>query len=201
MKKGRFIVLEGGVGCGKTTQFEKLKKRFPCWKFYREPGGTPFGEKIRDAVQGIHNYKVNPYASVLAYSSSRANLVREVIIPQLTKGKTVVLDRYWFSTYAYQGSDGISEKTVEKLNVIATGGLLPDLVLHYDLNPKIGLQRKAGQKDLDRYDVKDIVFHQEVRKRYLALSKKYSKIWRIIDASKSIEEVFKESLKWIKSLS
>lgn len=193
-------MLEGGVGCGKTTQFERLKKHFPNWKFYREPGGTAFGEKVRDAVQGLHKYKVNPHASVLAYSSCRANLIREIIAPLLKKGKTVVLDRYWFSTYAYQGSDGISEKVVHDLNEIATGGLMPDLVLHYDLDPKIGMQRKAGQKDIDRYDAKDIKFHKKVRKKYRQLSKKYAKIWRVIDGLKSIDEVFEDSLEELKKL-
>ena len=107
MKRGKFVVIEGGVGCGKTTQLNLLKKDLKKnWEFYREPGSTEFGEKVRDAVQGLHNYEVEEYASMFGYSAARANLIRGVIIPKLKSGVNILLDRYWYSTYAYQGSNG-----------------------------------------------------------------------------------------------
>ncbi len=196
--KGKFIVIEGGVACGKSTQVELLKKKFPKWKYFYEPGSTEFGEKIRDAVQGLHNYKVDAHASMYAYVSSRANLIRGVIIPLLKKGKTVVLDRYWYSTYAYQSSEGISKNFIIEINKIATNNLIPDLVIHYDLDPKIGFARKSKKQNLDRYDVKKTVFHNKVRRNYLELSKMYPKIWKVIDASKTIPEVHDKTIAILK---
>ena len=89
-RRGIFIVLEGGVGSGKSSQVDKFRKKYPEWIFVREPGSTVFGEKIREAVQGLHNYHVDPYAALLTYSSARANLIRSVVIPELKKGKNGV---------------------------------------------------------------------------------------------------------------
>lgn len=197
-KKGKFIVVEGGVGCGKTTQVELLKKNLKGWEFYYEPGSTEYGEKVRDAVQGLHNYKVEEYAAMLGYLSARANLVRGVIIPKLNKGKNIILDRYWYSTYAYQSSNGVSEKTIELISKIATNNLEPDIVIFYDLDPRIGMERKSGHKDSDRYDIKSIEFHKRVRRSYHELGRKIGKRWKIIDASKSIEEIHQKTLDLLK---
>lgn len=189
-KSGKLIVIEGGVGSGKTTQLNILKKYLKKgWEFYREPGSTEFGEKVRDAVQGLYGYKVDEYAAMFGYSAARANLIRGVIAPRLKKGINIVLDRYWFSTYAYQGSNGASKKIIKLVSKIATDNLRPDLVIFYDLDPKIGMARKNGRKDSDRYDIKKLDFHKKVRKNYLALRKLYPGIWRMVDASKSIDDV------------
>ena len=193
IKRGKFLVLEGGVGSGKSTQFELLKKQFPKWKFYREPGSTPFGEKVRDAVQGLHNYNVNEIAAMFGYSAARANLIRGVIIPLLEKGKNIVLDRYWYSTFAYQGTEGVSRKVILTVSKIATNGLRPDLILFYDLKSEVGMNRKNGKKDADRYDIRELHFHRKVRNNYHKLGKMYPKIWRAINASKSIKDVFRDS--------
>lgn len=200
MKRGKLIVIEGGVGCGKTTQIELLKKVLTKknWEYYREPGGTEFGEKVRDAVQGIHNYDVEEYAAMFAYSSARANLIRGVIIPKLKKGINILLDRYWYSTYAYQGSNGASKKDIFTVSKIATDNLIPDLVLFFDLNPKIGMSRKSGREDSDRYDIKQIDFHNKVRKGYHELGKKLGRIWKKIDASKTIDDVHNDIITILK---
>lgn len=199
IKKGKLIVIEGGVGCGKTTQLNLLRKELKSgWEFYREPGSTEFGEKVRDAVQGLHNYEVEEYASMFGYSAARANLIRGLIIPKLKKGINILLDRYWYSTYAYQGSNGASKQTIEKVSKIATDNLKPDLVLFFDLDPKIGMTRKKDRKDSDRYDVKEIAFHNKVRRSYHELGKKIGRKWKKIDASKSIEEIHKDSLDLLK---
>jgi len=189
VKRGKLIVIEGGVGCGKTTQIAYLKKVLKGWEFYREPGGTKFGERVRDAVQGLHGYPVEEYAAMFGYMAARANLVRGLVNPKLKRGKNIVLDRYWYSTYAYQGSNGASKRIIEKLSKIATDGLKPDMVIFYDLDPKIGMKRKAGRKDSDRYDLKEVNFHRKVRRSYHELGKKVGRIWKKIDASKSAEEV------------
>lgn len=156
VKRGKLLILEGGVGCGKSTQFGLLRKNFPKWEYSREPGSTPFGEDIRDAVQGIRGYGVDSYAAFFAYTAARANLIRTLVNPKLKEGKNVVLDRYWYSTYAYQGAEGVSKKYIIEVSRIATDNLQPDLVIHYDLAPKIGLKRKRGRDDTDRYDLKDV---------------------------------------------
>lgn len=199
MKRGKLVVIEGGVGCGKTTQLELLKKDLKKgWEFYREPGSTEYGEKVRDAVQGIHNYDVEEYAAMFGYSAARANLIRGLIIPKLKKGINILLDRYWYSTYAYQGSNGASKKTIELVSKIATDNLKPDLIIFYDLDPKIGMTRKSGREDADRYDVKKIDFHNKVRRSYHELGKKLGRRWKLIDASKSIDEIHQETLKLLK---
>ena len=194
MKKGKLLVIEGGVGCGKTTQIGLLKKDLKGWEFFREPGSTEYGEKVRDAVQGIHNYQVEEYAAMFGYMAARANLIRGVIIPKLLKGKNIVLDRYWYSTYAYQGSNGANKRTIEQISKIAVDNLKPDLVIFYDLDPKVGMKRKAGHKDSDRYDVKKVNFHRKVRMSYRQLGKKMRRTWKTVDALKSIDEVHQETL-------
>ncbi len=200
MKRGKLIVVEGGVGCGKTTQLNLLKKDLKKgWEFYREPGSTEFGERVRDAVQGLHNYEVEEYAAMFGYSAARANLIRGLIIPKLKKGINILLDRYWYSTYAYQGSNGASKKIIEKVSKIATDNLKPDLVLFFDLDPKIGMARKDGKEDADRYDVKEIAFHNKVRRSYHELGKKIGWRWKRIDASKPIDEIHNEVLELLRS--
>ena len=199
MKRGKFVVIEGGVGCGKTTQLNLLKKDLKRnWEFYREPGSTEFGEKVRDAVQGLHNYEVEEYASMFGYSAARANLIRGVIIPKLKNGVNILLDRYWYSTYAYQGSNGASKRTIELVSKIATDNLKPDMILFFDLDPKIGMARKKGRGDADRYDIKEVKFHNKVRRSYNELGKKLGRIWKKIDASKTIEDVHTETLNFLK---
>jgi dTMP kinase len=196
--KGKFVVIEGGLGSGKTTQVNLLKKELNGWEFYRHPGGTEFGERVRDVVQGLHGYDVEEYASMLGYLASLANLTRAVVIPKLEEGINIILDRYWYSTYAYQGSNGASKKIIKIVSKIATDNLKPDLVIFYDLDPKIGMKRKNGREDSDRYDVKKISFHKKVRISYHELEKKLGRRWGRIDASKSINEVHAETLKVLK---
>lgn len=192
-------MIEGGVGCGKTTQLALLKKDLKKgWKFYREPGSTKFGEKVRDAVQGLHNYEVDEYASMFGYSAARANLIWGVITPKIKKGVNIILDRYWYSTYAYQGSNGASKKVIELVSKIATDNLKPNLVIFYDLNPKVGMARKSGRMDSDRYDIRELEFHLKVRRNYKQLGKKLGRVWESVDASRSIEEVHQETLKLLK---
>lgn len=118
----------------------------------------------------------------------------------MKSGKNVALDRYWFSTYAYQGSEGVSKKDIVELSRLATDGLMPDLIIHLDQDPKIGMARKAGNKDVDRYDLKKLQFHKKLRKNYIELSKIYKKIWRVIDASKDKNEVFGKVLEEVEKV-
>ncbi len=199
MKRGKFVVIEGGLGCGKTTQINLLKKILKKnWEYYREPGGTPYGEKVRDAVQGLNGYDVEEYAAMFGYAASRANLIRGVIIPLLEKGKNVILDRYWYSTYAYQSIGNVSKKDIIEINRIATKDLKPDLVIHYDLDPVHAIKRKEGREDADRYDLKKLDFHKKVRKNYRELAKIVGSKWKTIDASRTIEVIHDDTIKILK---
>lgn len=201
-KRKPFVVVEGGSGSGKTTAINGIQPHLEGWSFYREPGGTPFGDLMRDAVQQHQELEIDPMAAFLAYSSSRANLVNNEILPALLgikRAQGVLLDRYWFSSYAYQGSEKVSKAVIVQISQVATGGLMPDLVLHFDLMPELAIFRKTGCTDVDRYDLKDLEFHSRVRDSYLELSVQYPDIWKIIDASQSKEKVLQDALLALKS--
>jgi len=194
-ERGRLVVLEGGLGAGKTTVKKGLEKSLKGWKFLREPGGTGFGEIMREGVQGNHGHEVDPLASFLGYSASRANLVALEILPALDEGTNVLLDRFWYSSYTHQGEgEGVEKEFILAVSVRASRGLKPDLVLHYDLMPEIGKERKSGCDDVDRYDKREMEFHHKVRESYMELAGKYSDIWRTIDASQEPDKVLQDSL-------
>lgn len=195
-----FVVGEGGSGAGKTTAIDGLKnsEELREWRFFREPGGTVFGEAIRVAVQEHKDWEIDPMAALFGYSASRANLVNNEILPILEGkrvSKGVFLDRYWFATFAYQGSEKVDREIIVAVSKIATKGLMPNLVLHYDLLPEIAMARKAGCTDIDRYDMKELEFHRRVRDAYLELSVRFPDIWRVIDASASKEQVLADSIR------
>ena len=197
MERKPFVVVEGGSGSGKTTAIRGIQPALEGWKFFREPGGTDFGELMRVAVQETHGIEIDPMAAFMAYSASRANLVRCEILPVLDglrEGKGALLDRYWYSTYAYQGGEGIEKEIIVQVSNMVTNDLVPELVLHYDLAPELAILRKDGCLDIDRYDMKKLEFHVRVREAYLELAYRYRDFWRVIDASKSKEEVLKDSL-------
>jgi len=197
MKEKPFIVVEGGSGSGKTTAIEGIRPNLVDWKFFREPGGTDFGELMRVAVQETHGIEIDPMASFMAYSAARANLINCEVIPileGLKQAKGVLLDRYWFSSYAYQGTEKVDKAIILNVSKVATHGLMPGVVLHYDLAPELAILRKTGCSDIDRYDMKELAFHSRVRDAYLELSVKYPDIWKVIDASQSKEKVLCDSL-------
>ena len=155
---------------------------------------------MREAVQQRPDLVIDPMASFFAYTASRANLVANEILPVLKgerESRGVLLDRYWFSTYAYQGSEKIDREIIVAVSKIATRGLMPDLVLHFDLAPELALLRKRGCSDIDRYDMKELDFHRRVRDAYLELSVKFPDFWRVVDASKSKEEVVSDCLSYM----
>lgn len=195
--KKPLLVIEGGSGSGKTTAIKGIREHLHDWKFFREPGGTDYGELLRTAVQETHGIEIDPMAAFLTYSASRANLVNTKVIPileGLKEGKGVLLDRYWFSSYAYQSSEKVDKEIIVAVSKIATKGLMPDLVLHYDLAPELAIMRKMNCDDKDRYDMKELAFHSRVRDAYLELSVKYPDFWRVIDVSQSISKVLDDSL-------
>jgi len=195
--RGILITFEGPEGGGKSLQIKKLEEYLKDRGFrvlaLREPGQTKIGEQIRQILLDPKNKKMTPRTETLLFEASRAQLVDEIIKPALKKGIIVLLDRFLDSTTAYQGyGRGLPIKEIGKLNNFATGGLKPDLTILLDLEIEEGLKRRQKSGKIDRIDAEDLEFHRRVREGYLRIAKQNSQRWRVVDASKSPEEVFEE---------
>ena len=205
LPRGLFITIEGVDGCGKTTQLERLAARLRERGYdvvtTVEPGGTRIGEQIRRILLDAGNQEIVPVTELLLYFASRAQNVAEKIRPALDAGKIVVSDRYTDSTLVYQGiARGLGEEVVRRLHRIACGGLDPDLTLYLDIDPEAGLARArsrnrdakgvaAGQTRMDEQSAE---FYRRVREGYRELARREPRRVRLIDASRSIEEVERE---------
>jgi dTMP kinase len=195
MKRGFFIVLEGGEGAGKSTETELLARQLRATRYQvvvtREPGGTRIGEQIRSITHNPENVDLDPLTEAYLMASSRAQHVRETILPALHEGKVVICDRFVDSSIAYQGfGRKLGDQLIAALNELAINGAKPDLVLLLDVPPGIGLARVSKQgKMKDRLDLQDKDFYERVHKAYLILAKRNPKRYVIFDGSKSVEEV------------
>ena len=165
------IVLEGVEGAGKTTQIRHLLRQIERAGLetvaVREPGGTTAGDEIRRLLLDPASH-LDARAEALLFMASRAQLVSEVIRPALARGRFVVADRFFLSTYAYQvAGRGLPEEDVRRANSLATAGLVPDLTLLLDLPPGAGLQRAAERGAQDRMERSGAEFHDRVRAAFV----------------------------------
>jgi len=186
VSRGRFVTIEGGEGAGKSTQLERLAVRARTAGLAvttcREPGGTPFGERIRAALLGAPEPPA-PTAELLAFEAARADLVATVIRPALERGDLVLCDRFTDSTLAYQHfGRGIERATVDAANDVATGGLAPDLTVLLDVAPAEGRARNGGAEDYLEREQAD--FHDRVRAGFLALAAEAPERWLVLDATR-----------------
>lgn len=191
---GLFVVFEGMEGAGKGTQIERAREYLASRTLdavvTREPGGTDFGDRLRETILDPATGKVDPRAEALVFAAARAQLVANVIRPALADGKIVICDRFVDSSLAYQGfARGVGEPDVLTLNAWATQGLFPDLVILLNVDPEEGLAR-AGQ-DLDRIEAEDLAFHAKVADAYLKIAEEHPDRYHVIDASLSPDEVHK----------
>lgn len=198
-KKGLFLTFEGGEGTGKTTQIARVAKFFESQGkrvvVTREPGGSHIANQIRSLLLDPKMKGLKPLAELFLYEASRAQHVQDIIVPALNAGKVVICDRFTDSSIVYQGAArGLPAKLVEWLNGIATDGLKPDLTFVLDLDPRIGLARVGSRGILDRLEKEALSFHQSVRKGYLKLAKAEPKRFRLIDASKSRDQIHESIL-------
>lgn len=164
---GRLIVFEGVEGAGKSTQIRRLSEwlgdRGETVLLLREPGGTALGDQIRRMVLDDVSAQITPEAEALLFMSSRAQLVSSVMQPALARGDTVLLDRFFLSTYAYQGAGRrLPLDRLRGANALATGGLIPDLTILLRLDPSAGLDRAAKRGGHDRIEGAQDDFHQRV---------------------------------------
>ena len=188
-----FITFEGGEGCGKSVQAKALYRRLSQSAIptllTHEPGGTPFSNKIGRWLKWAEVTDISPLTELLLFNASRAQLVSEVIRPNLKNGMVVICDRYADSTVAYQSyGRGLDLEMVKAINDVATQGLKPDLTILLDVPVEEGLDRiKARRRD--RFEQEDIAFHQRVREGYLKLAANDPQRWLVIDATQPKENI------------
>ena len=196
---GYFITFEGSEGCGKTTQIEALAKALEAQGktvlITREPGGTLIGEKIRNLLQDqSHKNDISDMTELLLFSASRAELITSRIQPALSRGEIVICDRFYDSTFVYQGlGRAINMNIVEQLNQITVGTLKPDLTILLDLDAKIGIERAKSRQsgELDRIENESLAFFEAVRNGYLELAKKEPERFKTIDGLLSVDAIKK----------
>jgi dTMP kinase len=198
-----FITLEGPDGSGKSIQVPALAE-FVRQLGYdvlttREPGGTSIGDQIREVIMSMKNKSMNPRTEILLFCAARAQIVSEVIRPQLEKGVVVISDRYADSTLAYQGyGHGLDLKVLRGILDFATGGLTPDLTLLLDVDVETGLSRRQqGGGEWNRLDDYALAFHRRVRDGYLELAAAEPQRWVRIDASQApqiVQQLMQEAV-------
>ncbi len=198
--RGRLIVFEGGEGAGKTTQLRRLAARLSDDRIahyvFREPGGTPLGDAIRDLLLHTDGH-VEAAAEAALFIASRAQLVGAELRPGLERGKHVLLDRFLLSTYAYQiHGRGLPEEAVRVANRLATAGLVPDLTVLLTLPSDVGLARAGARGAADRIERADVDFHARVAEAFALFA---TPAWQVahpecgpivaVDARGSVDEV------------
>ena len=190
--QGLFVTIEGPDGSGKSTQLKLLSKHLDSLGHKhivtRDPGGTSLGKQIRHILLRAET-PVCSVTELLLYEADRAQHIYEVIEPALKEGLLVLCDRYIDSTRAYQGyGRGLDLELIDKLNLIATNGLMPQLTILFDIDSQTGLGR-LHPTGRDRLEREALEFHQKVRQGYLTLAGSEPERWHILDASRALSVV------------
>ncbi len=193
MRRGLFITLEGGEGCGKTTIANAICQRLAeegyDVLYTREPGGVEIAEQIRRVILDINNTAMDSRTEALLYAASRRQHLVEKVIPALQAGRIVICDRFVDSSLAYQGyARGIGMNDIWTINNFAIDGYIPDLTLFFDVSVEEGLKRIAHRDKRDRLDVEALDFHHRVYQGYKLVEEKYPERIRKIAASLAIPE-------------
>ena len=195
--RGKFITFEGIDGSGKSTQLRMLASELLMQGFKVlmtcEPGGTPLGRRLREAFLETEE-NVLPLAELLLFAADRAQHVNFLVKPAIEEGKIVISDRYADATFAYQGAGrGFPEKTVNQVIELATDGLKPNLTLFFDLPIEKALLRMNSRshngEQKNRMDKETAEFYERVRAAYLKIAANEPERFRIINASRSIDEI------------
>ena len=190
-----FITFEGGDGSGKSTQVNLLKDYLDNLNFEtiktREPGGTPSAEILRDLLTTGEVEKWTPMSEALLMWASRYEHLIQVIEPALNSGKNVICDRFYDSTYAYQGvAHNLGIDNMEKLKKIIIGDIEPDITFVLDIDPKVGLKRSLDRSNQEnRFESYNIDFHNKIRSAFLEIAKKNKNRCVVVDASLNEQEI------------
>lgn len=193
MNKGLFITFEGADGCGKTTQMDLLAN-FLENKGYdiiltREPGAKGLGEKIREILLN-YDGEVSDRCESFLFLADRAQNIDTIVKPAVNSGKIVLCDRHIDSTVAYQGyGRGLDLNRINMLNNLAVNGVKPDLTFVFDIDIETSMQRVGKEKD--RMEKSGKEFFNKVREGYLSIAKLEPDRVKVIDASRSIDEISK----------
>ncbi|MBI4437105.1 MAG: dTMP kinase [Candidatus Omnitrophica bacterium] len=185
MKRGLFITFDGPEGCGKSTQAKALARWLRTRGFSvvltRDPGGSPIAEEIRGLLLDPRHKELSPLAEMLLYETSRASLVKKVILPALRKGELVVCDRFSDATRVYQGiAGGVCECLIAEIDEEVCEGLKPDITFFLDVSSRRGALRLRRRGRLDRMEGKPLRFHEGVRRGYRKIAKEFPKRIRFI---------------------
>ncbi|MBU2623395.1 MAG: dTMP kinase [Proteobacteria bacterium] len=202
-----FITFEGIEGSGKTTQIRHalkfLQQNGKDCVVTREPGGTVTGQKIRAILLDPEGKGMDPSTELLLYVADRAEHVNKVVKPSLAAGKTVLCDRYYDATVAYQGyARGLDMDLLSKLHKLILNDLKPDITFLLDLPPEAGLSRawkqiEAGEREgiETRFEKEALAFHEKVREGYLELARLEPGRFFVIDALKNEDDVRQDIIK------
>ncbi len=202
---GKFITLEGPDGSGKSTIIklisDYMREKGIDFIVTREPGGTLIGEEIRDIILDNKNINMGSETEALLYAAARSQHIHEKIIPALNDGKNVICDRFLLSSLAYQGvGRNLGIEPVKMINDFGLRGIYPDLILFFHIDPEITLARKTDKMGGDRLEKEGNEFHKNVYEGYMELLKKYPEKIVVIDATRTVEEVFNQSIIEIEKL-
>ena len=197
MKKGLFIVFEGGEGSGKSTMIDKVYEwlrecNYDCIKT-REPGGISIAEQIRQVILNKENTNMDPRTEALLYTAARRQHLVEKVIPALENGQVVLCDRFLDSSLAYQGfARGIGIDEIYEINKFAIGDCMPDISILFDISPEVGIERinKNSQREVNRLDLESLDFHNKVREGYDIVYKNNKDRMVKINAEEPIDKVF-----------
>lgn len=194
--RGKFITFEGIDGAGKSTHIDWVAERLrarsgvPAVVTTREPGGTPLGEDLRQIL--LHR-KMHLETEALLMFAARREHIAEVIAPALERGDWVISDRFTDATFAYQGGGrGLSTQRLEVLEDWVQDGLQPDLTLLFDVPLETASERLAGARSPDKFEAESRAFFQRTRDEYLRRAAQSPQRFRVIDATRSIEQIREE---------
>ncbi len=196
IQRGIFITFEGIEGSGKSTQIRKLREFLQgsghAVISTREPGGTPLADRIRELLLSHHSEKVAEKSEIFLYLASRSQHIASVVKPALYQGITVLCDRFFDATVAYQGyGRGLDIDFLHKLNRYATEGISPDLTILLDIPAETGIKRisENPERTLDRLESESLAFHERVRRGYLQIASSESERFMILDGTSSEETI------------
>lgn len=200
LNRGLFITLEGPEGAGKTTILNMLVKHYQEKGINivktREPGGIPIAEKIREVILNPNHTEMDARTEALLYAAARRQHLVEKVVPALKEGSIILCDRFIDSSLAYQGhARGIDMNEIWSINQFAIDGVMPQLTLYFDIDPKLGLERinSTDNREVNRLDLEKLEFHLLVQEGYYEILEKYPDRIKKVDASQTTEQVFDQA--------
>jgi len=191
---GKFITLEGGEGCGKTTNIKFIEQFLVVQGISvvitREPGGTELAENIRQLLLDKQQEAIAEETELLMMFAARAQHIKHVIAPALAQGKWVLSDRFTDSSYAYQGGGrNMDNKAIAWLEEFSQQQIRPDLTLLLDVPVEMGMSRARQRGNLDRFELEEMAFFNRVRDCFLEIAAQQSERVKLIDATQDLPQV------------